>query len=155
MDDHSEGLWNVNGNGIGHEVNNKISCELDADKLNALNCGEMWKQHVDRNLRMLTLLSPYSTHRTRVGRVAGVSMEFAACIFGVAQSDQNASFFEKSATRTSANFEKSNKFSTMAMKFHANLKSVIICCNLIIGYWEFICFITYSHPSPTCCSSHH
>jgi len=112
------------------------------------------KKRVDHNFLMLTLLSCYGSHSTGVGHVAGISKEFGAS-FGVVQSDQNANFIEKSATWTSANFEKSNKLSTMAMKLHANLKSVIIYCILIIGYSEFICIITYFQLSPTCCSSHH
>jgi hypothetical protein len=61
--------------------------------------------------------------------VAGVSKEFAASNFGVVQEVQNAIFFEMSATRTSENFGKPNKLSTMTLKFHANLKPVIIYYN--------------------------
>ena len=58
---------------------------------------------------MLTLLSGYILHSTRARRVAGVSKELAASIFGVVQEDQNASFFEESAKRTPEHFENPNK----------------------------------------------
>jgi len=46
---------------------------------------------------MLNLLLPYILHNTRIGRVAGVSKEFAVSIFGVVQEDQDADFFEESS----------------------------------------------------------
>jgi hypothetical protein len=55
---------------------------------------------------MLTLLSRYILHSTRLGLVAGVSKEFAASIFGVVEEDQDKNFFETSATRSSAHSEK-------------------------------------------------
>jgi hypothetical protein len=58
---------------------------------------------------MLTLLSRYILHSTRVGRVAGVSKEFAASIFGVVEEVQVKNFFETSATRSSALFQNPNK----------------------------------------------
>jgi hypothetical protein len=57
---------------------------------------------------MVTLLSGYILHSTKVGRVAGVSKELAVSIFDFVQ-DQDASFFVTQATQPSAHFEKANK----------------------------------------------
>ena len=94
-----------------------------------LNWGEMWKQRVEHNLLMLTLLSGYILHRSRVGRMAGVSKEFVASVFRVVQEYQDTNFFETSAIRPSAHFAEPNKWPTMTLKCHANLQSVIIQYN--------------------------
>ena len=125
---HFQGLATVTGIGIGQEAYNKNSCESDAVKLKVLNWGEIWKQCVDHNLLMLNLLLPYILHNTRVGRVAGVSKEFAAPIFGVVQEDQDTSFFEESTIWPSAHVEKRNKWTLTVIRYE-NLKPVIIYYN--------------------------
>ena len=54
-----------------------------------LNWGEMWKQRVEHNLLMLTLLSRYILHSSRVGPMAGVSKGFVASVFRVVQEYQD------------------------------------------------------------------
>jgi hypothetical protein len=60
---------------------------------------------VDHNVSTLSHLSRYILR----GRVAGISKEPAASIFGVVQEDYDARFFETSATWPSAHIENPNK----------------------------------------------
>jgi hypothetical protein len=79
---------------------------------------------VDHNLLKLIL---YSSHILLITE-SGVWLAFRRTCCGVVQEDQDAGFFETSATRPSAHVENPNKRKTTT-ECHAKVKPVIIYYN--------------------------